>query len=301
MSTYRKSVLITGCSAGGIGASLAKEFHRRGLLVIATSRRLSKMQELAALGIEIRELDVTDLESIRKVRDEVSTMTGGKLDILVNNAGQGYTEATSAVDNDLSQIRNLFEVNVFGAMMMAKEYTQLIIAAGGGVVLQVGSISSVLPIPFGSAYSASKAAMNAFGNVLRIELAPFNIKVTTVLTGAVRTNIATPAIIPARSFYSPMADIFAARDVNVHLHQKGTPADEYARIVVAEALSSSPRAWMWVGHLAWIAWLLTRILPAWCADYMLSDMFGLFEFKKMIRSGGTAKTPSVGDGDVKLS
>lgn len=85
----QKSVLITGCSVGGIGDALAQSFHRRGLRVFATARNLSKIQHLKDMGMEAVELDVTDTGSLKKAVDHVSALTGGTLNILVNNAGGG--------------------------------------------------------------------------------------------------------------------------------------------------------------------------------------------------------------------
>jgi 1-acylglycerone phosphate reductase len=82
-----KSVLITGCSKGGIGDALAQEFHIRGLKVFATARNLAKIQHLEELGIETIQLDVTDADSIASAVKHVSSVTDGKLDILVNNSG----------------------------------------------------------------------------------------------------------------------------------------------------------------------------------------------------------------------
>lgn len=110
MSSSTKTVLITGCSAGGIGHALAREFHsqgtwtarvyiilcknlrgslynfHQGLRVFATSRTMESMADLASTGIETMVFDVTDLTSVRQVRDRIAMLTGGKLDILVNNA-----------------------------------------------------------------------------------------------------------------------------------------------------------------------------------------------------------------------
>ena len=84
-----KTVLITGCSEGGIGDALAQEFHLKGLRVFATARNLTKVEHLKARGIEILKLDVTSTDSIKTAVAEVEKLTGGKLDILVNNAGMG--------------------------------------------------------------------------------------------------------------------------------------------------------------------------------------------------------------------
>lgn len=86
----QKSVLITGCSEGGIGDALAKAFHSRGLCVIATARDLKKIEHLRALGIEhLIPLDVVDPDSISEAVATVSKFTGGTLDFLVNNSGAG--------------------------------------------------------------------------------------------------------------------------------------------------------------------------------------------------------------------
>lgn len=87
--TGQKSVLITGCSEGGIGDALARTFHEKGLRVFATARNLTKVQHLTELGLEILSLDVTDEGSIKLAVEHVRRRTGGNLDILVNNSGGG--------------------------------------------------------------------------------------------------------------------------------------------------------------------------------------------------------------------
>ena len=85
----QKSVLITGCSEGGIGDAVAQECLRRGCQVFATARNLKTVQHLKELGCEICRLDVTDLESVKGAVEFVSQKTGGELGVLVNNAGTG--------------------------------------------------------------------------------------------------------------------------------------------------------------------------------------------------------------------
>ena len=84
-----KSVLITGCSEGGIGDALAMEFHSKGARVFATARTLSKTKHLKAMGMETLSLDVTSAKSIQSALAIINGATGGKLDILVNNSGSG--------------------------------------------------------------------------------------------------------------------------------------------------------------------------------------------------------------------
>ena len=84
-----KSVLITGCSEGGIGDALAMEFYSKGARVFASARNLNKIKHLKAMGIETLSLDVTSPELIETAVATVCKATGGTLDILVNNSGKG--------------------------------------------------------------------------------------------------------------------------------------------------------------------------------------------------------------------
>jgi len=282
MPATQKSVLITGCSLGGIGDALAQRFHSQGLLVFATSRSLQSMEHLQALGIKTFALDVTDIGAIRSVKAQIADATGGKLDILVNNAGQAYPVA--ATDFDMSEVRAHFEVNLFAVMTMVQEFVPLLIASGDGRILQIGSISGIMPVPFSGAYNASKAALHAYGNTIRVELAPFNIKVTTIVTGSVKSNIAKPRTLPEDSLYRPMEDLYQSRRLNTS-QQNAMDTAEYAKQVVAEALAKSPRAWVWGGTKTWPCWFIDTFLPKTVFDTILSKMFGLDQFTARLKQG----------------
>lgn len=138
----QKSVLITGCNPGGIGNSLAREFHSHGLRVFATARQTSAITDLAELGIETLSLEVTKPDSIAAVKETIASRTGGKLDFLVNNAGRNYT--VPALDIDFDEVQSTFEVNVFAVMRMCQALAPLIIEAKGTIV-QIGSLAGVMP------------------------------------------------------------------------------------------------------------------------------------------------------------
>jgi len=142
MADTRKTVLITGCNPGGIGNSLAREFHAHNLRVLATARQRDKISDLASLGIETFSLEVTDESSIVNLLDEVRSATNGRLDYLVNNAGRNYT--VPALDVEFDEVRATFEVNVFAVMRMCKVFAPLLIEAKGTVV-QIGSLAGVMP------------------------------------------------------------------------------------------------------------------------------------------------------------
>lgn len=143
-----KTVLITGCSTGGIGHALVLSFQRHGYTVFATARSLKKMDDLSSLpNVHLLALDVTNPSSITTVAKEIDHRTGGKLDILVNNAGQLYI--MPALDVDIDTAKALFEVNYWGPLRMVQEFSELLIKAKGCVV-NVGSLAGVLSLPFQS-------------------------------------------------------------------------------------------------------------------------------------------------------
>nr|GAT45736.1 short-chain dehydrogenase/reductase family protein [Mycena chlorophos] len=274
MSAYQKSVLITGCSAGGIGHALALEYHRYGYRVFATARKLESMAELAAQGIETLQLDVSNAVQIQEVRQTLSVKTDGKLDILVNNAGQIYDNAIT--DSEVERVREIVEVNLVSPIIMTKEFSPLLIKAGGRVVL-IGSITAILPLPFTAAYAATKAGIHSFSNVARIELAPFGVKVINIVTGVIQTNLWRDGKLPDDSLYKPMEDLYITHRLNIP--QKGsTPVEDYARGVVRETTKTVPSDWVYLGHNSLMAWAVETFAPRWVVDIMMNRTFGFNEF-----------------------
>jgi len=258
---------------------LAQQFHAQGLEVFATSRTLESMEHLSAVGIKTIALDVTDADAIQRVKNEISEIAGGKLDILVNNAGQAYTVA--ATDYVMSDVRAHFEVNLFAVMAMVQTFVPMLIASGDGRIVQIGSIAAVIPVPFGSAYNASKAALHAYSNTIRVELAPFGIKVITVVTGSVKSNIVKPRTIPEGSLYESLQAQFQERRLRM---SQINPMDttEYAKVVVSEALARSPRALLWSGKQTWPCWLIDTFLPKTTWDVIMSRMYGLKDLAGLV-------------------
>lgn len=133
-----RTVLITGCSAGGIGSALVESFEKSGLYVFATGRSISKMSHLEQLhNVDLLSLDVTSTSSISAAVEAVTAKTGGTLDYLVNNAGIGYFLPT--LDVNIDEAKKMFDINVWGALAVIKMFAPLVIAAKGTIV----NISSV--------------------------------------------------------------------------------------------------------------------------------------------------------------
>ncbi|KAF1989505.1 short chain dehydrogenase/reductase [Aulographum hederae CBS 113979] len=271
-----KSVLITGCSSGGIGHSLAKEFKSKGLRVFATARNASSISDLADLGVETLSLEVDKPDSIAALKSEIDALTGGKLDYLVNNAGRNYT--VPALEIDFDEVQATFEVNVFAVMRICQAFAPLLIAAKGTIV-QIGSLAGVMPYVFGSVYNASKAALHAYSNTLRVELAPFGVQVVTVVTGGVKSRIArTDRTLKEGSLYVPIEEEYLRRVK--HSQDGAMPNEAYAQSVVKQVLVKTPKKWVWEGNKSWLVWFLWRFLPHGVMDYVFSSMFKLHKLRK---------------------
>lgn len=134
MATLRKSVLVTGCSAGGIGAALAEAFHSKGYYVFATARTPSKIPKSLsdAKNVTVLQLDVLSSESIHSAAENVKREAGGKLDVLVNNSGGGLT--MPALDVSITEGKKLFDLNFWAPLAMLQAFSPLLIQAKGCVV-----------------------------------------------------------------------------------------------------------------------------------------------------------------------
>ncbi|RYO82951.1 hypothetical protein DL766_004950 [Monosporascus sp. MC13-8B] len=292
----RKTVLITGCTPGGIGHALCLEYHKQGLHVIATARRPDVLSGMADMGMSTVALDVTDAESIKACHAEVVKITGGKLDILVNNAGRTHTHP--ATDLDMDDVRQTFEANVFGTMAMVKAFIDLLIAAQG-LIINTASLSAVTPYLFGSAYSASKGAVASYSRTLRMELAPLGVRVMCTMTGTTRSNTATHGdrTLPADSLYQRVRDIFQWR-LTFSQTNSTIPTDQYARRLVADSLKPETPLylrswfgrpdWFWYGGLAKPVWF-GHTLGEWLVDTICWRIFKMPQLQKALKDAQKVK------------
>ncbi|KAH7025361.1 short chain dehydrogenase/reductase [Macrophomina phaseolina] len=283
-------VLITGCSPGGIGFALAQEFAKKGFTIIATARSSAALDALQtcpfAESVIPFELDVTSADSISRLRRAVEALlatAGGALAFLVNNAGMSYSMPALHLDD--ARTAQVFETNTFGAMRMCTAFAPLMIASGrGGTIVQIGSVAGIVPYVFGSAYNASKAALHAYSDTLRLELAPFGVAVVVACTGGVRSNIsARPRSIPASPSFYPKA-VREAFSAQRYSQAGGMSAERYAESLVRQLLARrgrGPRSgWIWEGGKAWAVWALHTFFPRLVMDVIFSRMYGLSKMER---------------------
>ncbi|KAK7914210.1 1-acylglycerone phosphate reductase [Apiospora marii] len=302
-----KTVLITGCTPGGIGHALCLEFQRRGLRVIATARNVDVLKDLALQGMKTLPLDVTSAESIASCHEAVEELTGGRLDILVNNAGRTHTHP--ALDLDMDDVRQTFETNVFGVMAMVSAFGDQLIAARG-LVVNVASLAAATPYVFGSAYCASKGAVASYSRTLRQELAPFGVGVMVCMAGTVKSNIASRGhrSLPERSVYQPIRDVFEKRLVFSQT-QASVSTEAFAAALVGRALAREVpwfmRAWLgrpdwfWFGGMASLLWWTTLFTGEWVVDYVCWNMFGLDRLRKIVDQNAAIQGSDAEDSKAK--
>lgn len=170
-----KTILITGCSSG-FGREIARHFRDRDWRVIATMRTPRTDILPPSDRLRILPLDVTDPDSIRTAVD-----AAGPIDVLVNNAGIGAAAPFELTPPALA--RELFETNTIGTMAVAQALLPQFRQRREGVIVNITSTVTLMPLPLLSMYTASKAAVNAFTESMALELAPFGVRVHLVLPG----------------------------------------------------------------------------------------------------------------------
>lgn len=194
-------VLITGCSSG-FGLLTAVRAARAGFEVVATLRDLARAdalkQAIAVAGVKvtIETLDVTEADHVRRI-----AQTYEPLDVLVNNAG--ILINGSFLDLSEREVRSVLETNYFGAVALTRAVAGSMIERRRGRIINVASLAGSVGYPYCSAYAASKAALIAFSQSIRVELAPFGIDVVSVEPGFHRTPIIASKARLAEHFHEP--------------------------------------------------------------------------------------------------
>lgn len=282
-----KTVVVTGCSDGGLGAALAVAYQKAGYRVFATARTPSKMASLSALGIETLTLDVVSEESISNCVSEVTKLTGGTLNVLLNNAGVQYNMPIS--DLSIPEAKKIFDLNVWGCISTIQAFIPLLMKADNAMVVNHTSVGSIAGLPFQAAYNASKAALAMFSDILRLELQAFNIKVVDLKTGGVKSNILANLIhteLPPNSIYASARDDAEKMLSGEKLKSlKGTfvDADIWADEVVKDLTKASPPHQIWKGGSAWMSRIAT-LLPVGMFDGELKRITGLDVVVSKIKS-----------------
>ena len=251
----KKVVLITG-SFSGNGQSIAQLLAQRGFAVFGTSRNPSSVQTIP--GVEVLPLDVCLEESVDAC---VNTLLkkAERMDVLVNNAG--YTLAGAIEESTLEQAKAQFETNFFGVARMVKAVLPIMRRQGNGQIINISSAVGLASLPFLGIYSASKFAVEGYTEALRHEVKPFQIRVSLVEPGFIKTNLlhntqyGTDKISDYDPWQQPAAETYR------QYIDKATEPARVAECVLHIIESKSPKLRYTVGRDAsWIS-RLHRLLP----------------------------------------
>ena len=278
------AVVVSGASTG-IGRATALHLDSLGLRVFAGVRRDEDAESLRRDGSDrltpIR-LDVTDAEQVAAAAKQLSeAVQDSRLAGIVNNAGIAVAGPVEFVP--LDRWRTQLEINVLGVVSMVQAFTPLLRESRGRIVT-VGSLGGRLSQPMAAPYCASKHALEAISDALRLELRPWGISVSLIQPGAVKTPIwdkgiragsellrnAPPEL---RTLYGAAVDI--ATKMAIHENETGVEPVEVARAVEHALLSSRPRTRYPVGRQAKVLIPLSRLLPDRLKDELLLRVSGL--------------------------
>ncbi len=280
-SRKNQVVLITGCSSG-IGKALSEEFHRCGFRVIATARRLDSIDDLQKKGVSTYSLDVTDKDGINRVIDTILEQEK-HIDVLVNNAGYGLMGP--AIEIPEEELNQQFQTNVIAPLIIAQKTAPSMKDRGYGVIINIGSISGIATTPFSGAYCASKAALHALSDALRMELAPFGIHVVSVQPGAVKSKFGetaggiTARIIKTGSWYQPIESAIKARAEISQID--ALPAEDFSKQLVSAVMTKSPPpAVVRIGKKSLLLPMLKKWLPVKVLDKIFKKKFGLARLER---------------------
>ncbi|PKP60857.1 short-chain dehydrogenase/reductase [Candidatus Atribacteria bacterium HGW-Atribacteria-1] len=261
MSTRQKIVLITG-SSSGIGKSTAKKLIKERYIVYATARRTERLKELEDMGSKTMFLDVTDDKSMKKVVDTIISEQG-KIDILINNAGYGSLGPIQNVS--IEEAKHQFEVNVFGLAKLTQLVLPYMIKRRSGKIINISSVAGKVPSIMTGWYSASKFAVEALSDALRLEVKPFGIEVVIIEPEGIESEwhvIAIKHLLNAcrNTGYKKIAENMA-QTMNKR-HTRGAEPPEVIAKTISNALKAKrPHSRYAVPRQAKIAIFLRWLLP----------------------------------------
>jgi 1-acylglycerone phosphate reductase len=275
--TQVKTILVTGCSDGGIGSSLALELQKRDHRVFAAVRNPSKASTLSSLpNIVIITLDVTSKDSIANAVETIQEQTGGRgLDVLINNAGGGVP-TTPLVEADLDAGRRMFDVNFWGVLSMAQAFTPLLIQARGTIV-NICSVGAIMHTPYLGLYDSSKAAITMASETMRLELKPLSVNVITAMVGMVESkfhdNLAEPQLREG-SIYKPAEKWIKLSSTpgQGNLSQYEMPLGKFSANMVDDILAGKSGK-VWRGGFSTVSRISQWLLPSWVLVRLLYAQF----------------------------
>ena len=269
-----KTILITGCSSG-IGYACAIGLKARGWRVFATARKPEDLSRLEGEGLEAIYLDYTEPASIEACVAEVSKRCGGKLYGLFNNGAYGQPGAVEDLPRSVLEVQ--FQTNVFGWHQLTTLCLPLMRANGQGRIVQNSSVLGLVAMKWRGAYNASKFAIEALSDTMRLELRDTNIKVVLIEPGPITSRFTEHAldafnrnVDSENSVYKTSYAAQRARLGRGGSNRFKLPPEAVLEKLVHALDSPRPHARYYVTTPTHIMALCRRLLPQRLLDYVLN-------------------------------
>lgn len=281
-----KYVFVSGCDTG-IGHALVIELDRKGFHVFASvlhSTNIQSLKEKLSSRAQLFSLDITQDDQIQRVYALIRSQTDS-LYGLVNNAGiitHGPIEWTS-----MDQMRQIIEVNFYGHVALTKRFLPLLIERSHSRLINVISAAGFYTFPNTSAYSASKHALKAFNDCLRREMSPWNLHVSSIEPGALRTTMlqgleknlretwkTLPLHVQDRWGENYLNDFIKKSIESPFLIYADHP-DRVVRNILDALINPSPKRSYHPGWQAKFIFYFLNILPTWISDEIIARGFNI--------------------------
>ncbi len=289
----KQVVLITGASSG-IGAALAETLSQRypEIRLVLVARNVSQLESVAtlcrqsgasvlAVPTDLEQLEQVDNLAQRAYRKACCAIAHfGRVDALVNNAGYGQMGALELIPN--TAVQRQFQTNVFGPLALIRAIIPGMRNSGSGRIINVSSLGGRITFPFGGLYSASKFALEAISDALRMELEPFNIKVSVIQPGAVSTNFfAVAAQAVAENVVSPESTPYRAaftklKGLEQQTRRTAWTQERVAAVIIQAMTEKNPRPrYIAATGGSFLVFLMTKVLPTKWVDRFWQRFYGI--------------------------
>lgn len=268
----KQSILITGCSHGGIGYATAVHLKELGHQVFASARKQEDVDTLKAEGFETYLIDVTNYQSIDDALEDILAKTDGTLDVVFNNAG--YGQAGAIEDIETKFLKEQFETNVFGLHYLTVKAMKVMRKQGYGKIIQHSSVLGLVSMKYRGFYNASKYAIEGLTDTMRLELQGSNIFITSLNTGPVTSKFRENSIKTIKNVdYENSAHKNSYDRILVRQNKPipfNEPALSVAKVVEKIVNSNKPKPRYYITKATWIMAILKRILSTKTLDKILT-------------------------------
>ena len=285
-SLSEQVVLITGASAG-IGAALAQLLAQRfmGIRLVLAARNAQRLETVAEdcrkAGAEVLVVP-TDLEQIEQIEALAKAAIAhfGQVDALINNAGYGQMGPVELIPYSAAQRQ--FQINLLGPLALIRALVPMMRDRGGGRIINISSLGGRMAFPFGGLYSASKFALEGLSDALRMELKPFNIKVSVIEPGPVSTDffvvaaqaveatVATPENTPYKAAFEKL------KGLEKQTSSRAWTSERVASVIVKALTDRNPRPrYIAATGGNFLVFMMTKVLPTKLVDKFWQHFYGI--------------------------